>query len=129
MRSTNSCPEANVFASIPRERTSRLMARQTDSSSSTMAISGLDLLKASVLLSQAQQRTEDLRRLKETRPILLSVRRVSNRLFTNLLPDQFRAVQEACILDLSPIVWGMTLGWVFRFRARPKTPVVNATTC
>src|SRR4249919_255984 len=41
----NSRPEANVSASIPKERTSRLMARQTDSSSSTIAISGFDLLK------------------------------------------------------------------------------------
>ena len=35
-----------MSASIPKERTSRLMARQTDSSSSTIAISGFDLLKA-----------------------------------------------------------------------------------
>src|SRR5215475_1261675 len=49
MRSINSRPETNAFTSIPRERTSRLMARQTDSSSSTMAISGLDLLNGNVL--------------------------------------------------------------------------------
>jgi hypothetical protein len=36
----------NVAASIAKDRTSRLTARQTDSSSSTIAISGLDLLKA-----------------------------------------------------------------------------------
>src|SRR4029434_2959939 len=45
----NSRPEANSSALIPRERTSRFMARQTDSSSSTIAISGLDLLKGNAL--------------------------------------------------------------------------------
>jgi hypothetical protein len=43
MSSIKSRPEVKASASIPSERTSRLMARQTDSSSSTMAISGLVL--------------------------------------------------------------------------------------
>lgn len=39
----NAWPDVNVLASIPRDRARRLKARQTDSSSSTMAISGLAL--------------------------------------------------------------------------------------
>src|SRR4030095_7020670 len=94
MRSMNSSPEANAFESIPRERTSRFMARQTDSSSSTMAISGLDLLQARVLLSQAQQQTEDLRRSKATRPIRLSMSKGEQWVFqqpaTGSILEQFK---------------------------------------
>src|ERR1041384_945634 len=43
-RSRRSCPELNVSAFMAIDRTSRLSARHTDSSSSTMTISGLELL-------------------------------------------------------------------------------------
>ena len=62
------------------ERTSRFMARQTDSSSSTIAISGLDLLKGNVLRALSVAR----------RSIWLSW-------------YQSRGVRGVCILDFGPI--------------------------
>lgn len=43
-RSRKSCPDLNVSASMETDRTNRLTARQTDSSSSTIAMSGLELI-------------------------------------------------------------------------------------
>src|SRR6266481_497487 len=86
MTSRNSWPELNICASNPSDRKSRFMARQTDSSSSTMAISGLLLLKGSIL--------------RALRTLLKKARTLR---FNNLLRDQSRADEEVCILDLSPI--------------------------
>jgi hypothetical protein len=54
--SMKSWPDVKVSASIPTERTSRLTARQTDSSSSTMMISGLVLLVTTPLPDSASIR-------------------------------------------------------------------------
>src|SRR5512143_3162417 len=57
----NSCPEVNVFASIPAERTSRLIARQTDSSSSTMAMSGLVFFVTHLFFTRDREPKDNLR--------------------------------------------------------------------
>src|SRR6266436_3043791 len=130
MTSRNAWPEVNICASNPSDRKSRFMARQTDSSSSTMAISGLLLLKGSIL--------------RALRTLLKKARTLR---FNNLLRDQSRADEEVCILDLSPIgrgtpVEGCQVSGV-RYQARlsqlrngfvilslnPETKSENSTLC
>src|SRR4029450_9534062 len=122
----NSRPEANASASIPRERTSRFMARQTDSSSSTIAISGLDLLKGNVLRAPGRLvkkfhmlRCAQSLRLHESSleaSIVQSLTaRASQTFFSILLRDQSRGVRGICILDLSPIGEGDTCSTALRW--------------